>query len=130
MKFNTPEMNARRSAFEKWARAQGMSVGRDEAGYYDDDEAGKLAWKRWRTDNPLATDAAPPSAPAPLPEPAPASGAVGCLPLEPDEKMLEAPDAGSFVPASIQDAERRHANYRFIYTAMVNDFIRRQKGTK
>jgi hypothetical protein len=37
----------KRNEFETWATAQGMSVGRDEGGYYDDDDAGKKAWKCW-----------------------------------------------------------------------------------
>lgn len=41
------EIRAERHQFELWATVRGMLVGRDEAGYYDDDEQGAIAWKAW-----------------------------------------------------------------------------------
>lgn len=41
------QVRAERSKFESWACAQGMSAGRNEAGYYDDDCRAANAWRGW-----------------------------------------------------------------------------------
>lgn len=45
--MNQEEIRTTRARFGRWAREKGMNVGRDEGGYYDDDEEGSKAWRVW-----------------------------------------------------------------------------------